>query len=168
MIVSVIVLIFSFLFQGFISNYINYTLTSPSWFSTIYILITLVILFPYFDNSKNYLKLLIIFGLLMDIVYTNTFILNVVVFLIIYFLCKLINFFLPHNIVTINLLNIISVVIYHILIFVILMIIGYDKYPLGLLFIIIKRSVPMTIIYGTVMYFIISKTLNYLNIKTLK
>jgi len=168
MTISIISLVFSFLFQGYISTYLNYSLMNPSWFSTIYILINLVILIPYFDNNKKYLKLLIIFGLLMDIVYTNTIILNTIIFLIIYFICKCINYLLPHNILTINLLNIISIIIYHILTFIILFIIRYDTYNISTLITIITHSIFMTIIYGSIMHIILSLTFKRLDIKKIK
>jgi cell shape-determining protein MreD len=168
MTISIISLLFSFFFQGYISTHLKYSLVNPSWFSCIYILITLVILFPYFENTKKYFKLLIIFGLLMDIVYTNTFILNTVIFIIIYFICKFINYFLPHNILTINLLNIISIISYHILTFIILLIIRYDTYSLNSLITIITHSILMTIIYGSIMYFIISSLFKKMQIKSIK
>lgn len=168
MTISFISMLFSFLFQGYISTHLNYSLTNPSWFSCIYILINLVILMPYFENRKKYLKLLIIFGLLMDIVYTNTFILNTFIFLIIYFICKWINYYLPHNFFIVNLLNIISIILYHTLTFIILFIIKYDNYSIMSLITIITHSMLMTIIYGSIMYLIISSLLNHFNIKTIK
>lgn len=168
MIISTISLIFSFLFQGYISTKLNYSLMNPSWFSTIYILINLVILIPYFESNKKYLKLLIIFGLLMDIVYTNTFILNTIIFILIYFISKFINYLLPQNIFTINLLNIISIIIYHTLSFIILSIIKYDTYSISCLFTIISKSMIMTIIYGSILHIIISSLFKQFNIKEIK
>lgn len=168
MTISVISLIFSFLFQGFISTYLPYTLISPSLLSSIYILVNLVILIPYFENQKKYLKLLIVFGLLMDIVYTNTFILNTIIFLVIYFICRAINYFLPHNIFTVNLLNIISIVVYHILTFLILLTIHYDSYSINSLITIISHSIIMTVLYGSLMYCIISLLMNRFQIKGVK
>ncbi len=141
---------------------------NPSWFSCIYLLTSLIILLPYFSNSKKYLKLLIIFGLLMDIVYTNTLILNTIIFLAIYFICKTINYFLPHNIFTINLLNIISMIVYHVLTFLILLTIHYDNYSVSSLITIITHSLIMTIIYGSIMYYVILNLMSQFNIKEIK
>lgn len=168
MIISAISLIISFLFQGFISTYLNYSLMNPSWFSTIYILINLVILIPYFDNSKKYIKLLLIFGILMDIVYTNTLILNTIIFLIIYYICKGINYLLPHNFLTINLLNIIAITIYHTITFLVLFIIRYDTYSISSLITIITHSILATIIYGSIIYFILFTIFKKLDIKKIK
>jgi len=168
MIISVICLLISFFFQGFISTYLNYSLMNPSWFSCIYILVMLIVLMPYFENQKKFLKLLIIFGLLMDIVYTNTFILNTIIFLIIYFICKFINYYLPHNFLIMNFLNVISVVLYHCFTFISLFIIRYDSYSIMSLITIISHSILMTVIYGSIMYFIVSFLFNFFDIKTIK
>lgn len=168
MIISVICLLISFFFQGFISTYLNYSLMNPSWFSCIYILVMLIVLMPYFENQKKFLKLLIIFGLLMDIVYTNTFILNTIIFLIIYFICKFINYYLPHNFLIMNFLNVISVVLYHCFTFISLFIIRYDSYSIMSLITIISHSILMTVIYGSIMYFIVSFLFDFFDIKTIK
>ena len=81
MIVAIIYVIISFLLDGIISNIVPFNLVDPSYFKTIYSLISLVIIYNYFDNKKKYLSILVILGILFDIVYTNTFILNIIVFL---------------------------------------------------------------------------------------
>jgi len=166
--VSVISLIFSFLFQGYISTMLDFSLINPSWFSTIYILVNLIVLLPYYEDTKKYLRLLIVFGILMDIVYTNTIILNALIFLIIYFICKKINQVLPHNIFTINLLNVLGVILFHILTFLILFLIQYDSYSIISLIRIITHSILMTIIYGSLLYIIIDGILKKFNVKTIK
>ena len=85
MIVAVTYVIISFLIDGLMSEILPFNLVDPSWLKTIYSVISLVILYNYFDNQKKYLYLVIGLGFFFDIVYTNTFILNVVVFIIIYF-----------------------------------------------------------------------------------
>ena len=167
-IVSIISLIFSFFLQGYTSTILKYSITNPSWFSTVYVLITLIILFPYYENKNKYLKLLIIFGLLTDIVYTNTVILNTIIFLSIYLICKQINFFLPQNILTVNILSIISIILYHIFNFLILTIIGFDTYTLKELLTIIAHSLIMTIIFGSIMYIIIDSFSKRNEVKLIK
>jgi len=123
MIISIILLIFSFLFEGFISNYISSSLVEYNIFSTLYTLITLTVIYPYFYNKKKYYILLLIFSFLIDIVYTNTLILNVVLFIAISLIVKFLNFILPENILMVNIMSICSVILYHILSYIILTII---------------------------------------------
>ena len=60
MIIAVIYVIISFLLDGIISNIIPFNLVDPSYFRTIYSVISLVIIYNYFDNHQKYLKILII------------------------------------------------------------------------------------------------------------
>ena len=76
MITIIIYTIISFILDGLLSNYIE----QDSLFITIYSLIALVISYNYFDNDKKYLKVLITLAILFDIVYTNTFIINILIF----------------------------------------------------------------------------------------
>ena len=85
MIIIIPYIIISFLLDGLISNYVSINIVSPSYLRTIYTIISIVITYHYFDNSKKYLIILIILGFLFDIVYTNTFPLNIVFFLVLYF-----------------------------------------------------------------------------------
>ena len=89
MIIAVIYVIISFLLDSLMSNILPFNLTDPSWFKTIYSVISLVILYNYFDNQKKYLNILIVLGIFFDIIYTNTFIVNIIVFLIIYIIYRL-------------------------------------------------------------------------------
>ena len=84
MIPVVIYVIISFLLDGIICNIIPFNLVDPSYLKTIYSVISLVIIYNYFDNHQKYLTILITLGIFFDIIYTNTFILNIIVFLVIY------------------------------------------------------------------------------------
>lgn len=154
MIISVILLVFSFLFEGFISNFISSSLVEFNVFSTLYTLITFVVIYPYFYNEKKYYILLIIFSFLIDIVYTNTLILNVILFVAISLLIKFLNFILPENILMCNISSLCAVILYHVLSYLILILINYNSFPVSLLFNVCLNSVVMTIIYTTFMYLI--------------
>ena len=90
MIIAVTYVIISFLLDGIVSNLIPFNLVDPSYFKTIYSVISLVIIYNYFDNHQKYLTILIILGIFFDIIYTNTFILNIIVFLMVVVLFVLI------------------------------------------------------------------------------
>ena len=168
MIVSIVSLFISFLLDNFFSNNIAYSITSPSWFSTIYTLICLIVIFPYFSNQKKYLYILIFCGILFDIVYTGTFLVNVVVFVLLYYIIKKINFWLPNNLLMANVLSLIGIILYHVLCFVILNLVKYNVYDVNLLFRIIIHSIIATIIYTSLLYIILNKIYGRLNIKQIK
>ena len=168
MIVSIITLIFSFLLQGIISNYLGYHPNSLSWFLTIYPLINLLILTPHFENTKKNLAAVIIIGLLIDIVYTNTFILNACIFVAIYYLSSAFHFFFPYNLLTINISNILCIIAYHIINFLFLSLLRYDSYSISLLINILSHSILMTIIYSSIIYIIIESISKKFELKEIK
>ena len=63
MIISIIYLVFSFLLEGIMSNIFPSTLSNISYFTTIYIIISFAIIYPYFDNDKKFFILIFIFGI---------------------------------------------------------------------------------------------------------
>ena len=157
MIITIIYVIISFLLDGLLSNITSFNLVNPSWFKTIYSIISLVVIYNYFDNKIKYLSIIIFLGIIFDIVYTNTFILNVVVFSLIYIVLSFLDYIIPNNIITINIKSIACISLYHILTYIILLLSNYNNYSIKLLGLIILRSIIMTIIYTTLSYIIMNK-----------
>lgn len=168
MIISVVLLIFSFLFEGFISNYISSSLTDFNLFTSLYTLITLVVLYPYFHNKKKYYILLLIFSFLIDIVYTNTLIFNVILFVGVSFIYRFLNYLLSSNLLMINIISLVSVFFYHLLSYLILVLINYNNYPFMLLINIFLNSIIMTVIYTSIVYFVSKYLFDKFDIKQVK
>ena len=165
MIIAIIYIILSFFLDSIMSNITAFNLVDPSYFKTIYSIISLVIIYNYFDNQKKYLYILIVLGIFFDIVYTNTFILNIIIFLIIYFIIDKLDYHITNNIFTINIKSIVCVSTYHILTYIILLLANYKDYSIKLLGIILIRSLIMTIIYTTISYLIMNKIYDNKRIK---
>lgn len=157
MIVIIIYLIISFLLDSIISLYIPASLTTLSYFKTIYTIVSLVVIFNYFENSKKYLIIAIILGALFDIVYTNTFLLNIVIFIVVYFLLTELDYIIPNNLFTINIKSLSALYTYHILTYIILLLTHYNSYSFSILLNILMKSTIMTIIYTTISYLLIKK-----------
>ena len=168
MLLLIIYVLFSFLLEGFMSNIFASSLTDVSYFTTIYTVISFVVIYPYFYNKKKYYILLIIFGILFDALYTSTFIVNVFIFLGIGFVIYLFNNILSDNIFMINIISIIAIITYHLLSFIILSIAGYANYSFLLLGRIIVHSIIMTIIYTSLSYLAIKTLFNRFDIKEIK
>lgn len=168
MIISIIYLVISFLLEGIMSNMFSSTLSSISYFTTIYIIIAFAIIYPYFDNDKKYFILIFIFGTLFDILYTSTFMVNTFIFIIIGIVIKILYNILSDNVFMTNIISYISIIAYHLLSFIILIITGYGDYSIILLFNIIIHSIIMTIIYTSISYFVIKFLYKKLNIKYIK
>jgi rod shape-determining protein MreD len=154
MIIVIILSSISFIIEGILSNYLNYTIINPTIFKTIYTLITLIIVSKYFNNSQKYYLIVFVFGLLYDIVYTNTFILNAILFLSIAFLSNIIKNIFSDTIISANIISLLSIFLYHIFSFAILQIIAYNIYDFELLLTIITHSIIMTIIFTTIIYYL--------------
>lgn len=165
MTIAIIYVIFSFFLDSIMSNIFSFNLIDPSYFKTIYSVISLVIIYNYFDNHKKYLSILIIIGILFDIVYTNTFLLNIVIFIIIYLILSFLDYHIPTNTFTINIKSLACIFSYYILTYIILLLANYNNYNIKLLGIILLRSIIMTIIYTTISYFIMNKIYDNKRIK---
>ena len=168
MVISVIYLIFSFILDNFMSNIFSSTLSNVSYFTTIYIIISFVILYSYFANERKYYLLLIIFGLLFDVLYTGTFIFNMILFFVIGIGIKILNNVFPENIFTINLISIIVISLYHLLSFIILSLVSGIDYSFILLINIITHSIVATIVYTSVSYFVMKFIFEKFNVKQIK
>ena len=157
MIVIIIYTVISFLLDGLVSNYLPSSITSISPLITIYSLISLIIIYNLLAEEKKYLKILFIIAILFDIVYTNTFILNIILFFIIYLFIKKINYYIPNNLFTINIKTILSIWLYHIFTYIIFILVNYNNYPIKILLTILYKSIIMTIIYTTISYILLGK-----------
>ena len=109
MIVSIIYIIISFILENIMSNIFVTTLNNVSPFTTIYTIIALVVIYPYFASDKKYFLLVIIFGFLFDTIYTSTILLNLTIFLVISLLIKTLNNIISDNIIMTNIISLISV-----------------------------------------------------------
>lgn len=168
MIIVSIYLILSFLFDGISSLYISYNLISPSIFMTLYTVVSLVVIYPYFENKKRYLYILLIMGILFDLVYTNTVLINVVIFVLIYLFNKLLDEVFPNNIFLINIKSYLAVILYYTLTYIILILTNYVSYPVSMLFRIYYSNIIMSVIYTTISYFVLKYLTNRFNIREIK
>lgn len=167
-VLSILITVISLLLQGIMSNYLGYTYNFISIFSTNYILIALLILIPHFENKKKYFYLLIIFGLIVDIVYTNTFIFNTSLFVVCYYISKLFHSFFPYNWLTTSISNLLCIMCYHIISFLFLQVLNYDLYNVSYLTTILSRSILMTVLYSNIVYFTITLTKSKFQLKDIK
>lgn len=149
------------------SNIFASALTDVSYFTTIYTVISFVVIYPYFYNKKKYYILLIIFGILFDAYILLLLCLMSYIFRD-WFVIYLLNNILSDNIFMINIISIIAIITYHLLSFIILSIAGYANYSFLLLGRIIVHSIIMTIIYTSLSYLIIKTLFNRFDIKEIK
>jgi rod shape-determining protein MreD len=152
MIIVIPIIIISMLLESIISNFIA---LDSSIFIPLFSIISLVIIYPYFNNNDfNYLKYCTIIGLCYDIIFTNTLILNMVMFFVIGVVIKLINVFISNNPLNITLISVASIIVYRFFTYIVLVTIGYFKYDFDYLLKSIYSSIFINVIYAIIVYLI--------------
>ncbi len=156
MIISSIFLSISMLLDSIISNYINYQTTNPSLLTPLFIVVAIPLIYPFFcrDNSK-YLKLISIFGLIYDLGFTDTLILNMFIFLLLGCIVIFFNNILSNNPLNSLIVIIICLILYNFLNYGILYLINIHNYGLKYLLDIIKSTLIINILYGWLTYYIL-------------
>ncbi|MDD2391689.1 MAG: rod shape-determining protein MreD [Bacilli bacterium] len=150
MIKIVVYLILSFYLEGIISTTTN---MSTNFFNPLFTISALVLIYRFFEKrEKNYFLLAFIIGLLYGIYYTDTFILNMVIFFLSAIFIKFINIYLAHNLLSDIVKVILTIIFYRISTFLILFIIGYLNFDYNLLFKSIYSSLLLNIIFILISY----------------
>ena len=146
----VLISMISFFLDGILSRYI----LPNSLFLPLFTIVSLVIIYPYFNNDNfRYFKFIAIIGLLYDIAYFNTLFYNFFIFIALGFVIGLINYLLSNNIYTNILMTVVSITIYRIITFLIT-IIFKTSYSLCELLQSIYSSLILNIIYCLIIYII--------------
>lgn len=147
----VFVSMLSFFLDGILSRYISLN----TLFLPLFTIVSLVIIYPYFNNDNfRYFKFVAIIGLLYDIAYFNTLFYNFFLFLIIGFVIGLINYLLSNNLYTNILMAIISITIYRIFTFFLVIIFKTNAFSFFDLIQSIYNSLILNIIYCILIYII--------------
>lgn len=147
-----LIIFISFYLDGIVSNFIsiNTDLLNP-----LLTLVTLIIIYPYFyNNEKKYYLICFLVGILYDIIYTNTLGLNAIIFLIIGFFVKKINIFISNNFINVSFISLIIIILYRVISFFILILIGYINLDFNKLLHSITSSLLLNIIYTIILYLI--------------
>lgn len=157
-----IILIFSCLFELSFTNVVNiYSFLTP-----LFLLTSLTILYPYFKNNKsNFIIVTIICGLLYDISITGTPFINTIGLGICSGVIILGYNYMNYNIINSNFINIIVICIYRVVSYLLLCIIDYINFNEMYLLEGIYNSLLVNVIYGIIIFIIISLIAKIFNIK---
>lgn len=149
---SIIIVLISFLLEGIISKYIP---MDTILFESMFTVMSLIIIYPYFHNKeKKYFSLAFFTGLLYDIVYTNTFLFNAIIFLAIAYIIKKINAYISNNYINVAIISLIIIIIYRLLVYFILCLINYLNFNIRSLLYSIADSLILNMIYSIILYLI--------------
>ena len=107
---AIIVTIISFFLESLVSNFVS---IHSNLFLPLFTIVALVIIYPYFKKERsNYYKVAAILGLFYDIVFTDTLILNLFLFLMTaYFIAKM-NYMLSNNYFNVALMTVLAIAFY--------------------------------------------------------
>ena len=154
--------IFSFLFVSVFSNIVNIN----SFLTPLFLLTALSMLYPYFKNKKtNFIIVCIICGLFYDIAFTNSLFINTISFGFFGALIILGYNYFTYNIFSSNFINIIGIIFYRIVSFLLLCIIDFINFNEVILLQGIYNSLLANLIYGIIMFLIIDLLTKIFNIK---
>lgn len=121
----------------------------------LFTVISLIISYPYFKKeTPNFIRLCGVVGLLYDVVYTDTFFLNMVVFLLIGLIIIYINERMVNNLINVLITTLIVIISYRFFTYIILLLTGYLKITSGLLVVSVQNSLLINLIYITILYLI--------------
>lgn len=145
-------IIVSFLLESIVSNQIP---LNTNFFSPCFVLMACIIIYPYFKkNDYKYLLTCGFIGLTYDISFTSTLLFYTVIFVIMGYIIKSVNYLFANHIISTLVNSIISILIYRVLSYVILVLVGYFEFSFSYLLKGIYSSFILNIIYITILYFI--------------
>ena len=157
-----IIIILSFIFESIFTNIVSIN----SNLIPLFTIISLSLLYPYFKkNTINYLIVCGITGLFYDLIFTNTPFINTVSFMLISFLVMLNYRLFKYNILSSSIFNIILIIVYRLISYILLVLVGYINFKFNTLFDGISTSIIINIIYGIILYIIIDKLARILDKK---
>lgn len=157
-----LILIFSFLFEAMFTNLVGIS----SIFIPLFTLTSIVLIYPYFKKKNfNYLIVCLILGIFYDIAFADSVFVNTICFGIIGGLNILIYNYVKYNIYTSNLINIIIIITYRIISYIILLSINFITFNGNIFFKGIYSSLLINISYGIILYLVIELLAKILNKK---
>ena len=163
MIVSIF--LFSFLFEAAFSNIVNIN----SFLTPLFLVTSLVLIYPYFNNKNiNFLIVCAILGLFYDISFADSVFVNTISFGILGGLIILCYSYVKYNIYTSSIINIIILITYRIISYIILLSINYVTFNNKVFLSGIYNSLLINIMYGVVLYFIVEALARLFNKKRLE
>lgn len=142
----------SFLLESIFTNFIS----TDSILIPLFTLTSLVVIYPYFKKKNmNYIITCLIMGLLYDVVFINSLFINTICFSIMGSLVILCYSFVKYNIYTSSIINILILITYRIISYIMLLSINYITFNSAILFKGIYSSILINVLYSIVIYFVL-------------
>lgn len=157
----VLILGIGFYIEGIISNFIS--ISTKLW-NPLLSLVTIVAIYPFFKNKKRYYQVCFCYGIIYDLVYTNTLIFHGFLFLCIGYLTHYQNKLFSTNIVNSVLLTFFSILIYRTISYILLCLVENYQFTLLTLLHSVTSSLLLNIIYMLLLYLFFKPRYHYIKI----
>ncbi len=156
MITGIIIIIISLLLDGLLTNFFPYV-GSLSIFTPLLTVVTISVIYPLFRKQENkYLLTLFITGIIYDLLYTNLYFIDGVIFFIIGIISIKLYKYLEIDNFKILLLSTIVIIVYELLLFFIIFIFRMTDVSLFKLLYKITHTILLNILYGEIIYVILT------------
>jgi len=144
------IIAFSFLFESIFSNFIPvYSLFTP-----LFLLTSIVVLYPYISKNKfNFIIICMILGVIYDISFTGSCFVNVISFTTVGYILSVCYNYVKYNVYTVNIINIIILITYRIISYIILLSVNYIPFNNRNFFSGIYNSILINILYCIVIFY---------------
>ena len=147
-----LILIFSFLFEASFSNLIPFY----SFFTPLFLLTSIVVLYPYISKNKiSFIFICMILGLIYDISFTGSAFVNTISFSLAGYLLSICYNYVKYNIYVANVINIIILISYRIISYIILLSVNYIHFSKKEFFSGIYNSLLINLIYCIILFIIV-------------
>ncbi len=156
--ISNIIFIISFILDGILTNYLPYMISDLSLFTPLLSITSLILIYPLLkkDKKKFYIYAFIA-GIIYDLFYTNLLFFNGFAFLFLAFLITKIYQLFGSGYIKILFNILIIIIAYELLTVLILILFNLVPVTLNKVFYKITHSILLNLIYGEIVYFILTK-----------
>ncbi len=147
-----LVLVISLLLEAIFSNIVSLN----SLLIPLFLITSLVIIYPYFCKKNiNFFLVCLVSGFLYDLIFADSLFINTLSFSFAGIIIILGYSYVNYSIYSSNILNIIVIILYRIISYLLLCIIGYTTFNENILLSGVSSSLILNIIYGLILYLVI-------------
>ena len=150
---KIIIVIVSFLLEGVISNFISIN----GYLAPLFTLVSLIMIYPLFEESTHYYKYAFLTGLAYDLFYTDTIIFHAIIFCFMAFIIMRLNLVLSDNFINVLIIIALSILVYRVLTYGLLVFINSMDFDFKVLGFSILKSMILNLFYGSVLFVLIQK-----------
>ena len=156
-----IVIVLSFFLEIVFSNIVSLS----SLFIPLFLIVSLVLMYPYFKSKMYFIIVCAICGLIYDLGFVNTAFINTLCFTFVGLMIMFLHSYINYNLVSTNIVNVIIIIFYRVISYLLLCLTAYTSFHITTLLRGIYTSLIINIIYGIILYLLLELISKKFNIK---